>query len=342
MITKLRVQNFRPHKDKEIVFVHGTTIVTGPNGSGKTSLIEAVYITLQGKSWRSHFDDILTITDKDKNNDWWRIDLEFSDGEKRTVKYQSGAKTFVINESSFTRLPAKKKRPVILFEPNDLLLIYGSPARRRNFFDRFITQIEPGYAATLRKFERVLSQRNNLLRRGTTRDELFVWDMQFVSLAEKITASREMWVKRINEYIGEHYGNIAGNKDAVAVSYIAPQKTVQGLLDHLNRDFEQGYPYTRTGPQTHDIAFTLNGRDAKQTASRGENRTILFATLGAMTELFNTLLGEKAYLIFDDVDSELDKDRRARLYGLKIFTENYLIATTIHHTKGFSNWIPLD
>lgn len=342
MLVSLRVQNFRKHSDVFLEFQPGQTVITGPNGSGKTSIIEALYIVLQGKSWRSNFKSITTNKGATEA-DWWRIDATFADGESRTVKFQNGVKTFTVNERETARLPNREKKPVILFEPNDLQLVYGSPTRRRDFFDRFISQIEPGYATTLRHFERVLMQRNSLLRQGTSQDELFVWDMQFVSLAEKITTTRIQWIGCINKHLTERYQNIASNKDIPRIVYEKHTNSNQHILNQLIHDFENGVLYTRTGPQTHDIILQLNGRDSKQTASRGENRTILLAILGAMTETINVTLGEKAYLIFDDVDSELDTGRKNKLYDSLVFKDNYLFTTTIQHddTNMVRNLIPL-
>lgn len=342
MISRLRVQNFRKHIDKEIVFNGAATVITGPNGSGKTSLIEALYIALQGKSWRSNLEEALSYDQQGSEGAWWRVDVEFTDGEKRTVKYQSGEKSFEVNGVVTKRLPLKSKKPVVLFEPNDLQLLYGSPARRREFFDRFIVQMNPSYATLLRKFERVLRQRNNLLRRGTTTDELFVWDVQFAELAEKIVTARAEWIDTLNKTLGRHYQGIAGNFDEVSIKYSAPQKTSQQILNQLNADFTAGWPFTKAGPQSHDIKFKINNREAKPTASRGENRTILFAILGAMTEVLNEQLGQKVYLIFDDVDSELDATRKGGLYHSETFKDNYLYATTIKGSDRSISYLRLD
>ncbi|MCL2173833.1 DNA replication and repair protein RecF [Candidatus Saccharibacteria bacterium] len=329
MIKNLRVQNFRKHADLVVDFKPGATIITGANGSGKTSLLEAIYIALQGKSWRSNFAEILR-DDGQNIAEWWRIDLEFSGDQKRVVKFTNNAKNFVVDTQTFTRLPAKLKKPVILFEPNDLQLLYGSPARRRDFFDRLISQIEPTHATTLRKFERILRQRNNLLRQGTSASELFVWDLQFADLSEKIITARDRWIKEINHHLTNEYQKIAAtSRDVVNVKYLASHKSRQQILDQLKHDFLDGRLYTKTGPQTHDIKFKINNHDAKLTASRGENRTIIFATLATMTRILSQTLGEKIYLLFDDIDSELDATRRQELYKSEIFADNYLFATTI-------------
>jgi DNA replication and repair protein RecF len=334
------VQNFRKHEDFAVEFKPGATVVTGANGSGKTSLLEAIYIALQGKSWRSVFSEILR-DDGRKLADWWRVDVEFADGKKRTVKFSEDTKIFEVNNQTFAQLPAKFRKPIILFEPNDLQLLYGSPSRRRDFFDRFITQIEPLHGANLKKFERILRQRNNLLKRGTTIDGLFVWDLQFADLSEKITMMREHWTREINRNLSEKYREIATTDDEINVKYLAPHKSRQQTLDQLKRDFIDNWPYTKIGPQTHDIKFKINGHDAKLSASRGENRTIIFAALTTMTEALNRVLGEKVHLLFDDIDSELDSNRRDRLYKSEIFTNNYLFATTIKTTGDIANIVAL-
>jgi len=333
MIKSLSVQNFRKHADFAMNFKEGATIITGANGSGKTSLIEAIYIALQGKSWRSNFTEILRDDGKEPA-DWWRIDLEFARGEKRTIKFSNNIKTFEVNGQKTARLPTKFKKPVILFEPNDLQLLYGSPARRRDFFDRFIVQIEPSHAVNLRKFERILRQRNNLLKHGTTADELFVWDLQFADLAEKIISARERWISEIDKSLTKKYQEIANNRDEINIKYLAPHKSHQKILAQLAQDFAENWPFTRSGPQTHDIKFTINGHIAKLSASRGENRTIIFAILMAMTEILSQTLDQKIYLLFDDIDSELDAARRGELYKSKTFADNYLFATTIKANSG--------
>ena len=389
MIKKLRVQNFRKHTDFAIDFQPGTTIITGANGSGKTSLLEAIYIALQGKSWRSNFAEILR-DDGGAIADWWRVDVEFEGGERRVVKFQNchpglsprhselaeessvchpgeslaldsfqesslpkentinsrvkhenDKKVFEINTQTFTRLPAKSKKPTILFEPGDLQLLYGSPTRRRDFFDRFISQIEPAHATNLREFERILRQRNNLLKRSTSSDELFVWDLQFADLAEKIIATRGHWIKEINHDLTEEYQKIASSGDQITIKYLAPQKSRQQILDQLKVDFADHQQYTKIGPQTHDIKFKINHHDAKLTASRGENRTIIFAALAAMTKILNHCSGERVYLLFDDIDSELDSNRRGELYKSNIFTDNYLFATTIKTSHKITNQVDL-
>jgi len=338
MIKQLRVQNFRKHTDFTAEFKPGPILITGPNGSGKTSLAEAIYIALQGKSWRSGFMDIMNSRNPEA---WWRVDVEFSDGEKRTVKFIGATKSFEINGKTYTRLPARLKKPVILFEPGDLQMLYGSPSRRREFFDRFISQVSHEYAASLRKFERVLAQRNNLLKNGATEDSLFAWNIQFANLAEQIIDARIGWIDAINQGATKHYQKIAGVEDVIDITYSSARKTKDQLLKQLEADWQNGTWYTKIGPQTHDIHITINHQSAKTTASRGENRTILFAILYSMVDLMNNELQGENYLILDDIDSELDAERKKRLYSEDTTKRNPLIATTIETEHKVKNHLRL-
>ena len=326
MITKLRVQNFRSHRDLVIDFGSQLNIITGLNGSGKTSLVEAIYIALQGKSWRSSFAD---IKNHNSGDDWWRVDVDFSDTESRTVKFQNGKREFVIGGKSYARLPKSLKLPTILFEPGDLQLLYGSPSRRRDFIDRLADQLYPEHGSTLRRFERVLMQRNNLIKNGASSNELFIWNIQFADLSEKIIENRINLINEINKKISNYYSGVAGNHDTVSIGYSSNKKNKQQIISMLDEEQNTNLPFTKTGPQTHDIKFKINDQVAKTTASRGESRTIIFAVLASMIEITNKKLKKPVYLILDDIDSELDDSRRKMIYETGINDENYIFSTTV-------------
>ncbi len=334
MIRQLRVQNFRKHSDIKVLFDERPNVIIGPNGSGKTSLVEAIYIALQGKSWRSNFLDILNIN---RGEDWWRIDIEFDDGEKRTVKYDGISKTFQINNDQYSRLPQKYKKPTILFEPGDLQLIYGSPARRRDFIDRLISQIEPKHQANLNKMERILKQRNNLLKNQPTQDELFVWNVQFADVAEKIIEYRQDWIKQINGGFSDSYQAIANDNTEVTVKYDPAIKHKSQIIRSLHNEFVEGLQYTRVGPQSHDILFYIDNKLAKTAASRGESRTIVISLVSAAARLVNDQLGMPAYLILDDFDGELDEQRAIAVRGSGLYGDNIVFATAVDTPDSANN-----
>jgi DNA replication and repair protein RecF len=256
----------------------------------------------------------ITKTDHEVTADWWRIDMKLDNEYSRIIRVSDTGVSFEIDDQTTKRLAKKHKKPVIFFEPNDLWMLYGSPARRREFIDRFIVQVDPQYGSILRRFDRVLAQRNRLLKDVATEDSLFVWNIQFAELSEKIISRRIEWVERINDRISRVYAVIANNNDKVSIRYNTHHQTSQEILNSLHGEFVRGDRFTKTGPHTHDISLLFNTRSAKQTASRGENRTLLFAILGVMAELINEQLNTEAYILLDDVDGELDATRKKRFY----------------------------
>ena len=325
----LRLQNFRCHQDYQVELPSELTIITGPNGSGKTSLIEAMYLAYQGKSWRSNFDQIRRQTSH-QLSDWWRVDLTDQAKETtRTIKYQSGQKSFTINDRTYYRLPLVMKVPVILFEPGDMQLLYGSPTRRRQFIDRFIAQLEPVHQRELNKFNRVLKQRNILLKQDDySAEELMIWDIQFSDLSSTISQRRRQYLQDISEMLSVEYQQIAGSNQMVQLRFSPGAPTTsQAIMHRLTGSHDR---LTTIGAQKDDYKFIFGGSEAKSVASRGENRTIIFALLSIITKLARQQYGDQVVVLLDDIDSELDYNHRINLYDLPSF-QSHTIATTLDY-----------
>lgn len=325
----LRLQNFRCHQDYQVELPSELTIITGPNGSGKTSLIEAMYLAYQGKSWRSNFDQIRRQTSH-QLSDWWRVDLTDQAKETtRTIKYQSGQKSFTISDRTYCRLPLAMKVPVILFEPGDMQLLYGSPTRRRQFIDRFIAQLEPVHQRELNKFNRVLKQRNILLKQDDySAEELMIWDIQFSDLSSTISQRRRQYLQDISEMLSVEYQQIAGSNQMVQLRFSPGAPTTsQAIMHRLTGSHDR---LTTVGAQKDDYKFIFGGSEAKSVASRGENRTIIFALLSIITKLARQQYGDQVVVLLDDIDSELDYNHRINLYDLPSF-QSHTIATTLDY-----------
>lgn len=333
-ITKLSVQNIRTHESFSLQLSPSVTLITGKNGSGKTSLIEAVYIALQGTSFKGSDNDVLR-----RDQPWWRIDVHFDDETKRTVKFDpsrpSGKKQFVIDNKTSYRLPVKYKYPVVLFEPDDLRLLNGSPTRRRQFIDHFISQLDPLYGTTLRKYDRALKQRNNLLKKhDTTQDELFVWDVALSEYGAHIIEQRVQFIEQINTHLNDAYNAIANSNDYVSIHY---SHTVIGTIKqkmlnelHANSERDKYLGYTSIGPHRHDVIFRYNNSPALTVASRGEVRSVVLALKFLEVEIIERLTGNKPIVLLDDVFSELDESRQAALMSNSLATQ-LIIATTNSH-----------
>lgn len=333
-VTHISVQHVRNHTKKSVELSPETTIITGKNGAGKTSLIEALYIALQGTSFRGSDSDVLQ-----KDQTWYRIDVEMSDGSKRTVKFdslkQAGRKQFTVNEKISYRLPIKDKYPLVLFEPDDLRLLNGSPARRRQFIDNLISQLDPTYVRAVRKYERALKQRNNLLKRTqTTTDELFVWNVALSEYGSYIISERTAFIEKINKRISSVYDSIAQSGDAISIHYShtfiddVKQKLLSELTAHSEKDKLLGF--TSVGPHRHDVIVNHNNTLANATASRGENRSIILSLKLIEIEIIESILETKPIILLDDVFSELDEFRKKNILALE---QNQTIITQAENNK---------
>jgi DNA replication and repair protein RecF len=316
-ITTLHVKHIRSHCEYSIDFSPEVTIITGANGSGKTSLLEAVYISLQGTSFRGSDGDLLQ-----KNSPWWKIDVILNDQQTRTIKYEPektpSRKQFIIDSKTTARIPAKLKHPVVLFDPDDLRLLHGSPSRRRQFIDRFISQLNPLYGPSLRKYERAMKQRNNLLKSAyISDDQLFAWNIALAEHGAYIIEQRIAFIEQINQNLSGLYQDIAGTHDEVSIHYShtfvgdIKQKLLNELHAHAERDRYLGN--TSVGPHRHDVIFQINTSPALSTASRGEARTIVLALKFLEVEIIEKLTGKQPIILLDDVFSELDATRQKLL-----------------------------
>ncbi len=316
-IQSLHVKHIRSHREYSIEFSPEVTIITGANGSGKTSLLEAVYISLQGTSFRGSDGDLLQ-----KESPWWKIDVVLNDQQTRTIKYDPAKtpsrKQFVIDSKTTARIPAKLKHPVVLFDPDDLRLLHGSPTRRRQFIDRFISQLNPLYGPALRKYERAMKQRNNLLKSAyISDDQLFAWNIALAEHGAYIIEQRIAFIEQINQNLSGLYQSIAGTHDEVSIHYShtfvgdIKQKLLNELHAHAERDRYLGN--TSVGPHRHDVIFQINTSPALSTASRGEARTIVLALKFLEVDIIERLTGKQPIILLDDVFSELDASRQKLL-----------------------------
>lgn len=331
-IRSITLEQFRIHEKASFTLSPDTTIITGKNGSGKTSILEALYIALQGTSFKASDKDCIR-----DGSDWFRIEAKFHDESVRSVGYEYGEnkrrKQVVIDNTKKTRLTYKEKVPVILFEPNDLRLLHGSPERRRTFIDSFIGQINPTYQQTLRRYERALKQRNNLLKKDTaSRDDVFVWDIALSEYGAEIIRQREVYIAKINEKLTDIYQDIAQTKDEISLHYShtyigsVQQKIMKDLQDNYARDRVLGY--TSSGPHRHDIVFQFNTKPALSVASRGEIRTIVIALKLLEAQILELVFSQKPIVLLDDLFSELDSDRQK--YLSEAIRSHQIIITTTH------------
>lgn len=317
LFTDLHMQNFRSYTDASFEIGAGVSIVVGPNASGKTNLIEALMLAALGKSYRS--EEALIAN----GSQWGRIDVHTSENTVRTVKLRPNApgnsiKEFEIDTKLYKRLPAIKRQPVVLFEPNDLQLLHGDPAGRRDFIDNLIEQLDKEYSILRNRYKRTLAQRNALLKQAGTETQLFTWNVRIVELASAIVQKRLGLLEEINNRTSELYSEISKQKSQVDLVYKSSIDTgnyATSLLSRLEKEKDLDYSrgFTGQGPHRDDASFLFEDRSAANQASRGEIRTLLLTLKIIELELLEKQLGIRPLLLLDDVFSELDGARRRAL-----------------------------
>lgn len=325
ILRAIELANFRCHQSFRLDFLEKTTTITGKNGCGKTSIIEAVYEALRGKSFRAVDREIVK-----RDTDFYRVELEFMDGRKTIITYDGLKKEFLTEDKKSRRLSNKAKYPIVLFEPDDLHLIGSSPTSRRNYFDRMFSQFSEAYNVALNRYNKALKQRNELLKQEeVTPDELFSWDVMLGSYGAKIAKFRRGYIEQINQEYTKVYHSIAENSDQIRLEYQSEIGTESDFLAQLNRNFmiDSMTGHTNFGAHRDDFNFNFNGAVANGSASRGEVRSGVLALKFIEADLIYGILGKKPVILLDDVFSELDQMRQKCL--VKNFQDNQVIITSV-------------
>ena len=336
-IKYIKLQNFRSHRNIDINFNKGITLITGLNGSGKTSILEAIYINLNGSLFRGAYIDIVN-----HNSDWWRVDIINNSNTTRSVLFDSsksiGRRKFIIDNKVSYRLSQNNKFPIVLFEPDDLLLINGSPSRRRLFIDNLICQLNPNYKSILNKYDRALKQRNNLLKNvNAKKDELFVWDLLISDYGYIIIKNRVKYINLLETKLSKIYNSISNTNDMININYshnISNQKLLNDLNNSHTKDKLSGS--TSIGPHRHDVIVLFNNKPANTTASRGEIRSIILSLKFLEVKIIEDILNTKPIILLDDVYSELDENRRNKLINNVV--DYQVIMTNTHTISDFKSY----
>jgi DNA replication and repair protein RecF len=351
MISDLRLQQFRSYTDASFEFGEGVNIIVGPNGSGKTNLLEAILVVARGNSYRVSDIDLLQF-----GAPWLRLDAHTEPGDgTRTVKLVTEPrqiKTYELGGKSYQRLSVQHTLPVVLFEPNHLQLLHGAPELRRNYLDDILEQTSPGFTSFRRNYRRILAQRNALLKRPKApgAQELFPWNLRLSELGAVITRARAALCAQINEQLGGIYGHISEADTKVAITYqpkfgleTYESSLLSKLESHVSEDARRGF--TAYGPHREDFVVTYDGRPADEFASRGETRTAILALKIIELQLLEKAREQTPLLLLDDVFSELDGARRRALTSSLQRYQTFLTTTdadvVIKHFTELAKVIPL-
>ncbi|MBR3270024.1 DNA replication and repair protein RecF [Candidatus Saccharibacteria bacterium] len=327
IIKTIKLTNFRNHKSYSLNCKPTTTLILGENGCGKTSVLEAIYILTQGKSFRATDPDIIK-----RDTEYYLIELEYDTGEKVLASYDKKSKTFKVEDKKTRRLSPKYKYPIILFLPSDLNLITGAPSRHRDYFDRFFSILSPEYNSALNKYNKALVQRNKLLKdEFISQASIFPWNVLLAKNGVILNSLRQKFIKEINQTLTETYRSIAENGDNVEIKYITDINnfTENEYLNFLEKNYEKDriLGHTSFGVHRDDFEFIFNQTKADGSASRGETRSIILALKFIEAKIIAEELGKKPIILLDDVFSELDNKRRKCL--INNFKNHQVIITSV-------------
>ena len=345
MLQTLELTNFRSYSNGLFGFEPGVNIIVGSNASGKTNLLEAIHSICTLSGFMAADKDLISI-----GQEWSRLEALTDDGT-RVVKLQSARpKSIEIDGIVKKRLSASWALPVVVFEPEHMLLLGSETERRRSYLDGILSTVKPGYKEELKSYKRALSQRNRLLKQeSVSEDQLFVWDLQLSQKAGIIASSRQELVKTLNKHANKHYKEISKSKDELFLEYIS-KLPLENYSDEMLNELKNSYQkdrargFTGVGPHRDDLYVELKGSDARITASRGETRSIILALKITELELLKKETKKEPILLLDDVFSELDGSRRRSLAEALKNYQTFLTTTdadvAIDHFSNY-NIIPI-
>ncbi len=318
-VKEVKLKNFRNYEDLNIELSPTVNIFTGLNAQGKTNLLESIFITSIGKSFRSK-------SDKDTikfGEDFAYIKLEVND-EIVTDKIEmridkNGKKSILINGLSIKKHSELMGVSLIVsFSPDDLAILKNSPAERRRFVDVELCQLSNVYYYNLKQYNAILKQRNTLLKTlkhdPRQKDSLFVWDTQLVEYGVKIIEARENFIGEIAVLAKKIHYDITNGKEDLDVVYkpnVTKENFLQKLEKSIDRDSLTGS--TSYGVHKDDISFFINGIDVRLFGSQGQQRTSALSLKLAEIDLIKESKNRDPILLLDDVLSELDKERQGFL-----------------------------
>ena len=316
IIKSLELMDYRNYEVLNIEFDRGTNILYGDNAQGKTNILEAIYLAATTKSHKGS-----------KDKDIVRFGRE--EGHIRTYLERDGVETRVDmhlrrSKSKGIAIDGQKIKKaaellglcnVVFFSPEDLSIIKDGPSERRRFIDMELCQLDSFYLYNLNHYNKIVNQRNQLLKdlyfRPDLRETLNIWDSQLVSFGSKIIERRKIFVEQLNEIIRDIHLNLSGGKEEIRIVYepnVELEEYESKMLGSQERDIKA--KMTTVGPHRDDFCFVVGDIDIRKFGSQGQQRTAALSLKLSEIELVKRITKDTPILLLDDVLSELDSNRQ--------------------------------
>ncbi len=337
-INKLTLKNYRNYSNQVVKFDEGLNILVGKNAQGKTNILEAIFFAVIGKSFK---------VSKEKEAIKWEeefanIKAEFSrlyrDVEVELIFNKSAKKSIKIDGVSIKKTGELLGTVnAVFFSPQELKLVRESPDERRRFMNIDISQTNKRYFYALNRYEKVLANRNKLLKISkdfsVLKDTIDIWDKALVDLAEKIYIERKSFIEKLAPFAEMAHNYISGGSEKLEIKYDSfdskgkdfKEELLKALQKSLEKDYKLGY--TSVGVHRDDLDIYLNGVEVKNYGSQGQQRTAALSMKLAELEIIKERTGEYPILLLDDVFSELDQDRQKKLLNFTSRTQTLITCT---------------
>ena len=317
-INNIKLNNFRNYINKEINLFKNINIFYGKNAQGKTNIIESIFLCSMGKSFRTNKDKELIKFNEEKA----LVEINFQKKDRDgKIKIEIGNKKQIyLNGIKLKKLSDLLGNVnMVIFTPDDINILKGSPQNRRKFLDIMISQLRPNYMHLLTLYLRTLEQRNTYLKQIKTenKDEnlLDIWDEKLIEYGLKIYEYRKEYINKIQEKIKTIHKDITEEKEEIEIKYFSDASTRQNFINELKsrRKLDIIKGYTTKGIHRDDFMIYINGREVQIYGSQGQNRTAVLSLKLAELNIIKDDIGESPILLLDDFMSELDSNRRKKL-----------------------------
>lgn len=308
-IDNLKIQNFRNYKYQEVNFENKINIFYGDNAQGKTNILESIFISSFGKSFRTNKEKELIKMGENFLKVQTHFQKKDRDGE---IKVEiSDKKNVYLNDVKLKKLSEVLGNIIlVIFTPDDINLLKSGPASRRKFLDMMIGQLRPAYVLNLNSYLKTLEQRNNFLKQKMKNDAMLdIWDEKLAEYGEKIYTYRKQFIELIKNKITSIHAEITAEK--IDIKYFSDCKSKEDFLQELKKNRVNDYyrGYTTKGVQRDDFTIYINNEPVNIYGSQGQNRTAILSLKLAELNVIYDDLGEYPILLLDDFMSELDEKR---------------------------------
>ena len=308
-IDNIKIQNFRNYEYQEINLENKINIFYGDNAQGKTNILESIFISSFGKSFRTNKEKELIK----KGQNFLRIQTHFQKSDRQgNIKIEiADKKNVFLNDIKLKKLSELLGNiNIVIFTPDDINLLKGGPNLRRKFLDMMIGQLRPAYVLNLNLYLKTLEQRNNFLKQNIKNEQMLdIWDEKLADFAIKIFNYRKEFIDKIKDKIKVIHSEIT--KEKIDIKYISDCENKEKLLENLkkNRKIDYIRGYTSCGIHRDDFNISINDEPVNIYGSQGQNRTaILSLKLSELNVIYDEIQ-EYPILLLDDFMSELDEKR---------------------------------